>query len=207
MLNVFKTHYWSKSEAFLLPLTNLTKTQKYTLNSYLFWEDYSIEDYNMAIKFKWDNYDEFVNYCKRVVFPTLDKNGYITETFDFEGETVFILNMSDWAMDIEMFLKGKYSKMSKEARKLIKEYHIFYDKGPKLDLYIRCCLEPTTKFSLLDDMTPIEYVCRKDTYGIKQEDLEKIGEIGSIYDKKEETLVLDSATMTDKYDRNDICTI
>ena len=68
-----KGTYWSKSQTFLLPLTGLKKTIKYTIKSYLFWEDYSIENYQIMVVFLYDNYDEFVDYCKKKIFPVLDK--------------------------------------------------------------------------------------------------------------------------------------
>lgn len=204
MVNLLKTDY-TKSEALLLPLTHLTKSQKYKMNSYLFWEDYSIENFNLILKFEYDDFYDFVAYCKRIVFPTLDKNGYVIESYNFVGETIFVLDMSEWALDIKMFLKGKYSKMSREAHKLIKEYHTFYDKGPRLDVRIHTMLEPKEKFGVLGGVTAIEYI--SENYGIDRDILEKLGEVGSIYDKEKETLVISSDRMSGIYGGNNICTI
>lgn len=186
MIELLKSEYWSKSEAFLLPLTGLTRTQKYKLESYLFWENYSIEDYYLIIKFTYDNYDEFVEYCRRMVFPALDRSGYLVESYDFKNETVFVLNMSEWAKDIEMFLIGKYSKMSRDAKDTIIEYHTFYDKGNKIIIEIQAAIEPNIKYDVLEKMTPIEYVA--ENYGLPYEELKKGGEIGGIYNKEKETL-------------------
>ena len=46
-----KGEYWSKSEAFLLPLTGMAKSQKYPVRSYLFWRDYTIENYQLIIEY------------------------------------------------------------------------------------------------------------------------------------------------------------
>lgn len=186
MIELLKSEYWSKSEAFLLPLTGLTRTQKYKLESYLFWENYSIEDYYLTIKFTYDNYDEFVDYCKRMVFPALDRSGYLVESYDFGNETVFVLNISEWAKDIEMFLIGKYSKMSRDAKDAIVEYHTFYDKGSKIMIEIQAAIEPNIKYDVLEKMTPIEYVA--ENYGLPYEELKKGGEVGGIYNKEKETL-------------------
>lgn len=188
MVEILKPEYWSKSAAFLLPLTGLSKTQKYKLESYLFWDKYSIEDYYLIIKFTYDNYDEFIDYCRRVVFPVLDKNGYLIETYDTDNECVMILNMSEWARDIEMFLLGKYSKMSRDAKDTINEFHTFYNKGNKILIEIKASLEPNTKFPLLDNMSAIEYVA--ENYGLPLEELKKVGEIGGIFNKEKETLIL-----------------
>lgn len=186
MVELLKSEYSSKSQSFLLPLTGLTRTQKYKLESYLFWEKYSIEDYYLIIKFTYDNYDEFIEYCKRVVFPILDRNGYLVESYDFDNQCVMILNLSEWALDIEMFLKGKYSKMSRDAKDTIYEYHTFFDRGNKILIDIKATLYPNANYDILDKMSAIEYVA--ENYGLPLEELKKIGEIGAIYDKEKETL-------------------
>jgi hypothetical protein len=189
MVEILKDKYWSKSEAFLLPLTGLSKTHKYNLKTYLFWNDFSIEDYYLILKFTWDDYEAFLHYCRRVIFPILDKNGYLYETYDFDKESVFVLNISEWALDVEMFLKGKYSKMSRDAKDTITEFHTFYDKGPKILIEISASLEPTTKYDILGGMTPLEYAA--ENYGLPLVELKAVGEIGGIYHKDQETLAIE----------------
>jgi hypothetical protein len=195
MVEILKKEYWSKSEAFLLPLTGLAKTHKYKLKTFLFWNDFSIEDYKLILKFTWDDYEEFVHYCRRVVFPVLDRNGYLIESHDFDKETVIILDISEWALDIEMFLKGKYSKMSKDAKDTITEFHTFYDKGPKIMIEISASLEPNAKYHMLDGLTAIEYVA--DKYGFNLTDLKAGGELGGVYNKDKETLIINDEKVTD----------
>lgn len=185
MIELLKSEYWSKSDAFLLPLTGLSRTQKYKLESYLFWEKYSIEDYYLTIRFTYDNYDEFLVYCKKMIFPVLNRYGYLVETYDYGNQTVMVLNIADWAMDIEMFLKGKYSKFSKDAKDSIYEYHTYFDRGPTILIGIKASLYPNTKSDVLG-MTPIEYVA--ENYELSLEELKKIGEVGGIYNKDKETL-------------------
>lgn len=185
MIELFKQEYWSKSFAFMLPLTGLPKTHIYKLESYLFWEDYSIEDYFLIVKFTYEDYGKFLEYCKRKVFPNLDRGGYVVETYDFEDCTIMILDISEWAMDIELFLKGKYSKMSRNAKDTITDFHMYYDKGNKISLDIKSALEPNTLEPLLK-MTPLEYAA--EAYGLPHEALKKLGEVGGIYNKEKETL-------------------
>lgn len=195
MVEILKKKYWSKSEAFLLPLTGLLKTQKYDMRSFLFWNEFSVEDYFLILKFSWDNYEEFVQYCRRAIFPTLDRNGYLYESHDFDRETVLVLNISEWALDIEMFLKGKYSKMSRDAKDTITEFHTFNDKGPKIRIEISASLDPNSKYPMLENMTAIEYVA--EYYGFDLVELKKIGELGGIYDKDKETLILNAEKVED----------
>jgi hypothetical protein len=189
MINIFQSDYWkahNKSSTFLLPLTKLAKSQKYNISTYLFWREYSIENYQLVLKVSYDNYDEFLQYAKKMIFPILDKKGYLTESFDFEKESVFILDMSEWALDIEMFLKGKYSKFSNEAKSAVKSYHMMYDKGPVTDWEILVSLDPSKKMEILDKKTPIEYAT--ELYGLDLKVMSKIGEVTSIYSKDQETL-------------------
>lgn len=191
MIKILKKEYWSKSKAFLLPLTGLSRTHKYPVESYLFWEDYSIENYYLIVKFTYDNYADFLAYARRVIIPVLDKNGYISESFDFSNETVFILNMSEWSLDIEMFLKGKYSKLSTEAKNMIIEHHTFYDGGSKIAMEIAIALNPhgsDKTREVLGKMSPMEYIAKH--YELNVEDLKKIGELADIYNKENETLEL-----------------
>jgi len=186
MVEILKGAYWSKSEAFLLPLTGLSRTQKYQMTSFLYWEDYSIDNFQLILRFKHDNLVEFVKYCRKTVFPILDSGGYLIEIYDFENETVMVLDMSVWGMDIEMFLRGKYSKMSRDAKDMITEYHTFYDRGPKILIEISAALEPTQKFSALGGVSALEYAA--DNYGLDLAELKKVGELGGIFDKEKETL-------------------
>jgi len=188
MVEVLKKEYWSKSEAFLLPLTGLSKSQKYNLRTYLFWNEYSIEDFYLILKFDWNNYEEFEQYCRRIVFPTLDAYGYVIEAHDFKNETVMILNLDTWAFDIELFLKGKYSKMSRDAKDTITEFHTFYDNGAKILIEISASLEPNAKYPVLGGMTAIDYVA--ENYGLPLAELKKGGELGGIYDREKETLTI-----------------
>ena len=196
-VEILKAEYWSKSQAFLLPLTGITKAQKYPIETFLFWDEYSIEDYNLIVKFTYDNYDEFVEYCRKIIFPTWDKNGYVIESYDFGKETVFVLDISEWAWDIQQFLLGKYSKLSKEAKEIIQEYHIFYNHGvAQIEIEIAATLDPLKKHDLLGGLNSIEYV--SEHYGLPLPDLQKLGEIGGIYNKEKETLSYISASLTGK---------
>lgn len=156
--------------------------------TYLFWEDYSIENYHFVVVCEWDDYEDFLTYCKRVMFPIFDRKGYLIESYDFKKQTVFVLDISEWALDIEMFLRGKYSKMSQEAKSKITEFHTFYHKGPKIMIKILAVLEPMDTYPLLNNATAIEYVA--ENYELSLKDLKQMGELGSIYDKEKETLII-----------------
>lgn len=189
MIEIFKEHYWSKSEAFLFPLTGLPKTSKYHYSTYLFWNEYSIENYQLIVKFTWDDYDEFLKYCKVMVFPVLDVNGYLIESYDSENETIFVLDLSEWALDIELFLSGKYSKFSNEAKKKIEKFHTYMDKIPKIKLHIAVVLAPNTEYEILGKMKAIDYAAK--VYNLPLDELQRVGELGGKYQIEAETLELE----------------
>jgi|SRR5687768_11843057 len=202
LFNLVGEHYiyWSKSDAFMLPLTGVQKDTEFPINSYLFWNKHSIEDYKLILCISYDQYEEFLGWCKNYLFPIMDKKGYLLESYDFEAtderpkRTVFVLDISEWAMDIEQFLAGKYSMLTKGAKDIIQKFHTF-GKSPnhRIPLQIYTTLFPNLKIADLKDdnkiLTPIEYAAKFYNWNI--EDLQKIGEIGSIYDKMEETLITD----------------
>ena len=97
-------------------------------------------------------------------------------------------------MDIQQFLTGKYSKMSKEAKSLIEKYHIFNIN--QIPIYIYGVLYPGLQIDKLEKMTPIEYVSHY--YELEIDELKKGGEIGSMYDKMAETLLTDIASFCQK---------
>lgn len=192
MVSVLKTEYWSRADAFLYPLTGLRRSEDYEMESYLFWNDYSIEDYRLIVTFRYNNYDKFLQWCKDGIFPSLDKRGYLVETYDIGDRSIFILDMSEWALDIDLFIQGKYSKFSKEAKEMIEKYHTFNKN--KIPIHIYAVLYPTMKMKLLDNLSPIEYVA--ENYGISLIELEKLAEIGSLYDEMSETLLTDLDAFT-----------
>jgi hypothetical protein len=194
MIDVLMTEYWSRADAFLLPLTGLSNEESFELKSYLFWNEYSIEDYKLIVSLSCENYEEMVAYCRRRVFPILDRNGYLVENYDVEGRSIFILDMSEWAMDIQMFLAGKYSRMSKEAKMKIEKFHRF--DGNKIPIHIFAVLYPNMPMKLLDDMTPIQYISER--YEMPLEVLERIGEVGSVFDRMSETILTDVSEICGK---------
>lgn len=184
MVNVLKKEYWSRADAFLLPLVGLPRDSKYEVHSYLFWDEYSIQNYHLILTYETKDKDDVVEYCRKTVFPILDKGGYLLENYDSDDKVIFVLDVSVWAMDIEMLMMGKYSKLSKEAKGLIENYHKFNVRN--IPVHVYAVLYPNKKMAVLENLTPIEYI--SSAYDIPIEELLAIGEIGSIYNVASETL-------------------
>lgn len=223
MVHVLKDKYFSKADSFILPLTGLSKASPFPIRSFLFWEDYSIEEFKLVVTYTYDNKERFLEYCRKSVFPVLDKNGYLLESYDFENQaiitsdedkegkpelkytpfeylSVFVLDLGEWGMDIEMFLVGKYSKLSKKAKELVDTFHTYFKKGVENHpVHIHAIIHPNETIkvdkgeeSILGKLTPIEYVAKN--YGLDLSDLQEIGELGSIYNISKETLTIGQET-------------
>ena len=180
---------WNKGDAFLLPLTGLPRNDVMEMKSYLFWNDYSIENYQLVVTFSNEHEPALSDYCKNVVFPILDKYGYLIESHDAPGRWVFILDMSQWAKDIDNFLSGKYSKFSKPAQMLIERYHRIEGTARDMPVHLYAVLYPNKPLQILGNLTAIEYIA--DNYGFDLDELQKIGEVGSLYDIMPESLITD----------------
>lgn len=184
MINVLKKENWSN--AFLLPLTGIKRDTKFSKETHLFWNEYSINDYKLMLTLTYEDKRDFLEYCRGYMFPVMDKKGYLLESYDFKDKSIFVLDMSEWAKDIEMFIVGKYSKFSEEAKKIIKKYHITVGKEVDIiPIHILAALYPNDYMEALNT-TPIEYVAAE--YDLDLHDLKRVGEIGSIFTKDKETL-------------------
>ncbi len=182
MINVLKKLNWS--DAFLLPLTGLRKDDKFDMRSHLFWNEYNINDYKLILTFSCDDYHGMLDYCKNNVFPILDKKGYLSESYDIDGKCIFVLDMSEWAKDIEMFILGRYSKFSKVAKNIIEKFHT--KRNGDIPISIKAPLYPNMEMLILGNRTPIEYVAAE--YELNLSEMKRLGEIGSIYNAVNETL-------------------
>ena len=83
-----------------------------------------------------------------------------------------------------MILSGKYSLLSKDAKLFIDKYHMTNVRP----IQIHGILYPNDKQDVLGKKSPIEYA--SENYGLPIKTLEKLGEIGSVYDKMQETLLI-----------------
>lgn len=178
---------WSKSDAFLLPLLGIKKDTGFEVNSYLFWKDHTIEDYKLVLAISYNSQDLFQEFLRTNLLPQLDRESLVLESYDLANRSIFVIDMSEWKMDIEAFLAGKYSLLSERAKKMIEKYHA--PKSTKMPAHILCALYPTKVYEVLNKMNALEYVAKY--WGLPLDELTKLGEIGAIYNKKAETLIVD----------------
>lgn len=188
-MDIFEEKYKSVSDTFLVPLTGLSRPELFPHNTYMFWKDYSIENYQLILVYEDEDPKALKDHLTRIIFPILDTKGYVLESYDVGEKCILVLDLSEWALDIELCLEGKYSKLSKEAKGLIEKYHWRDPRKKDTAISILAALHPNKSYPFLNNKTPFEAVAEQ--YGMEYEDLRKIGELGIKYDRMAETLVTD----------------
>lgn len=188
-MDIFEKEYTSVADTFLLPLTGLPRNMDFPYKAYMFWRDYSIDDYKLILVYDYENVEKLKEFLLVEVFPVLDKNGYLMENYDIQGRCVLVLDISEWALDIELCLEGRYSKLSKEAKTKIEMFHNTVRNFPpaKLPPSIFAALYPNKAVSSWNHKTAIEMASEE--YGIDLAYLQRIGELGIKYAKVSETLL------------------
>lgn len=184
-MDIFEDKYVSVADTYILPLTGLSKQLSIPVNSYLYWRDYRIEDYKLILCFRGEDLTEFL---KTEVFSIIDKFGYLIEAYDIIEGVVLVLDMSEWAEDIELCIEGKYSKLSNKAKLLIEKYNSLSKSGAAtLKPFLYAALYPNKAVSTWNNKTAIEIVAEE--YKFDMTELQKIGELGIKPDKFAETLI------------------
>jgi hypothetical protein len=164
------------------------------------WDEFSIRNYELVVKVDYGHkYEYFKEYMNEQVFT--NNKCFVRELYEFEGFSILIFDISEWKDDIKYFLKGKYSKLSDNAKGIIKSYHtMIINDRPVVNGTINSCLYPDVENEHLDNMTPIEYAISHyimDKYSGKvdhdtAESWRKHGELCSKCEFKNETLTLDT---------------
>lgn len=195
-MDIFEKEYTSVADTFLLPLTGLPKDTEILPKAYMFWRDYSIEGYQLILVYEYENLELLRKFLVEEVFPVLDRKGYILENYDIRGRCILVLDIAEWALDIELCLDGKYSKLSKEAKTKIELFHN-KNKGsgaPLLPTSVYAALYPNKAVSAWSSRTALEVVAEE--YGLDLEELQKSGELGIKYDRMAETLLTEVEDLT-----------
>lgn len=183
--NVLKNEYISMSDNFLYPLLDIPKADDFDIKSYIFWNKFSVEDYYFIVTMSGD--EESLKLFLPKLLQIVDKNTPVIEYYKMDERHILIIDMSYWASDIELFLLGKYSKFSKDAKNLIVKYHNIPGRINEIPYHIFAVLFPEKELAKLNNRSSLEYVA--DIYNLDTDLLYKVGELGRKYDKLGETLL------------------
>lgn len=198
--------YLQKSRIFLLPLTGLSKDKYFReINTYMcspdltstdypegigFEDKLLIVNYSKSYKVKQDNiYNQVTANFKNISIEETGWDKYETKLMSnktFSGlhetadELIYTFDLSNWSDDWNFFMKGKYSKISKRAKELVRNYR--WTSLSEIDQKKLYCY-----LYLNEDQN-----CFKDfaeELGVPVGDLQQIGELCSKPDLKLETFI------------------
>lgn len=164
--------YIQKSRLFLLPLTGLKRhahfreTDTYISAPELIATQYpegiTFDDkilivvYSKLYKIKHDNIFNQINSNFKnidagdetgwdIYENSVVSNRYIIAFHETQDEFIYTFDLSDWTKDWHLFLKGRYSQMSKKAKDLVKNYR-WNSLKPIEQRKLYCYLYPSETF-------------------------------------------------------------
>jgi len=165
--------YFQKSRIFLYPALDIKRGSSVTpIQTYVSWEGhYKPEDGKFICLYYLRDDDEFRKFEKQKLLG--NKLFYDFRMVD-DNKAVYVFDYNLIKHDWNCFIKGKYSKMSPEHKKKIKN---FFSQNNAHYSYIESYLHPERYFSMYADML-----------NVNVSDLKTVGELCSIPDFDKENL-------------------
>lgn len=163
--------YFQKSFTFLYPLLKFKrKKHPRPKQTYMFWPGHPVDSkmlychYEKEDTEKWKTFEQYnlIAHERLVECIVLD-----------DSNIVYVFDMNDFSEDYERVIEGKYSKISREAKKRISDY---YGVHTPEWVYIESFLFPSKYFGLYAEILQIE-----------EEKLKEVGELCQKYDPVKET--------------------
>ena len=172
MKNIYKD-YFRKSKVFLYPLLNIKKGVRFVPSqTYLSWENqFDLSKFKLICLYKVSpGCEHFRAFHKEV----LKKNNMYEyyELIDNESH-VYVFNISTYKYDLNKFIKGQYSRMSENTKKIISD---FFGKKGSIREYVDSYLYPYEYFEIYSEILNIPI-----------EDLKEVGELCDKPDLEKET--------------------
>lgn len=148
MIKSLYRDYFQKSRVFLYPVLETKKSESTTpIDTFISWDNnISPEDMKLICTFYLRNDDDFRKFekIKLVGNPLFH---------DFkEGENgvgIYIFDFKQFAADWEMFLKGKYSKLSPTVKERIRRH---YGTNTANGVYVDSFLDPKKYYPIYADL-------------------------------------------------------
>ena len=141
MLKSLYSGYFQKSKAFLYPALLIPRGISVTpINTYVSWDGYySQSDCKLMVLYHLRSDVEFKSLEKKYLFS----NPMFQDFYEIEdGKAIYVFDFQDHKDDFEMFINGKYSKISQTLKKLIighytqsKKYFVHIDSFINPEMY------------------------------------------------------------------------
>lgn len=175
--------YFQKSRVFLYPALEIKRgSSVMPISTHIAWEGrYKPEDRKLICLYYLREDEEFVRF---------EKNKLLNNPlfFDFkqveDDKGVYVFDFSQYKEDFDLFMQGKYSKMSAVHKKKVKSYYGVYNTN---FVYIESYLNPEKYFGMYSEML-----------GVEVDELRKVGELCNPPDIMKESLVMDIKEITIK---------
>jgi len=120
------TKYFQKSKVFIYPLLGIKKGIDFVPeNTYMCWDTlYNTGDYKLICSYIVEDSPEFRKFEERVIFS----NKHYHDFHEIDKEhMLYAFDLSSYKNDINLFLQGKYSKLSDDTMEIILNF--FGDDG------------------------------------------------------------------------------
>jgi hypothetical protein len=165
--------YFQKSRIFLYPGLDIKRgTSTTPIETYSIWQyKYSLEDKKLICLYHLRNDKEFRTFEQNKLFG--NKMFYDFKQTE-DGRGIYIFDFSKQGEDWKNFQEGKYSMISQEQKRKIKNY---YGTNSPNYAYIESFLHPEKYFRLYSDML-----------GVREKVLKEVGELCEKPDFDKETL-------------------
>jgi hypothetical protein len=144
MIKSLHDSYFQKSRVFLYPLLSIPRGTSVTpINTYTAWygkNDH--KDCKLFCLYHLRDDKEFKDFEKAKLFSSQ----YFEDFYEVEeNKALYIFNLIDHKSDIELFLDGKYSKLSELTKTSIQSYFV---KSKKNFVYIDSYLNPSLYYGI-----------------------------------------------------------
>lgn len=171
--------YVQKSRLFLYPALGMKRGQSVTpIQTYASWEgNYALTDRKLSCLYYVRSDAEFKAFETFIVKHEMFHDFKLTE----EDKGVYVFDFSKQRDDWDMFLEGKYSKLSTDLKKKIRNFFGINNQG-----YIDSFLFPERYFSMYADML----TSSRSEHGDMLKIITEVGELCSTPDLEKENLVM-----------------
>lgn len=173
MITSLYPKYYQKSKVFLYPaLGHRSKGVIPPTQTYISWENHiKPEDRKLILYYEDSTTSEFERFAKLFLYS----NHLYREEHKKEYSSAYIFDLLQYKEDWDLFLKGKYSRLSNPLKK---EILLHYDTKSPEYFYVESYLYPH-KYMM-------EY---SRLYNVDIRILQEVGEVTSQYDPVRETLI------------------
>ena len=137
-MNIVYTRYFQKSKVFLYPLLGIKKGYKHVpKNTYVIWHQFfDKNDYRLMAVYDNDNSLEYKVFVDTVLKPL---HAYHDKFKISESKDLFLFDMARHKHDFDCFYDGRFSQMTVEAKRRIKNY---FGSVGRISKYISSFLDP-----------------------------------------------------------------